>query len=432
LFIFRARNYYHYSSIWISIVCKKYKGVFIMYKKFQPTLRLLTRASYVLGVVSVLFALLLSVVSFPVVAGTLNQGSSDFNCSSYELKQDGSGTTSSEKGSVTISSNGRTASWSANLGFVVSEVCVKGGNPNNPGGAQNGYFYEWSSPNFSGWSAPQDMADISHAAVSFAKVKPTNVPPTPQGPTPTLIPTLGEPTSTPMTPIPEDPTVTPVTPTSEDPTATPVTPIPDKPTSTPVTPIPEDPTATPVTPTSEEPTATPVTPTPEETTPVIPTPEEPIPTPVSPTPAEPTSTPVVSIPEEPTPTSVLPTPQNPIPSPVTPTPEALTPEPETPEPITPTTEIPLESPTPGAPEFTPIIPVTGETPTPEERNSNPTPISTLAVPGSSGQQAMLIPVTGGDFTPVSTSSVLREIMFNLGLGFVGLGLILQGIRRRFE
>jgi hypothetical protein len=87
---------------------------------------------------------------------------------------------------------------------------------------------------------------------------------------------------------------------------------------------------------------------------------------------------------------------------------------------------------------TPIIPVTGETPTPQPQEPTkevtkvpPTKVPTLGVPSVVDQPAVLIPVTGGDNSPISPLQTAQKVAFNLGLGFVGLGLVLQGLRRRF-
>ncbi len=195
------------------------------------------------------------------------------------------------------------------------------------------------------------------------------------------------------------------------PTPTNTPPQDETPTNTPVTPTPEDPTPTPVTPTPEDPTPTPVTPTPED----------PTPTPVTPTPEDPTPTPVTPTPEDPTPTPVTPTPEDSTPTPVTPTPEDPTPTPSDPG-TTPTPDLPEETPTPGDPTATPG---TGETP-------DPTPQPTLPPPTSYDPPTILIPVTGMEIGNHSPLGKVQSAMFNMGLGFLGLGLVLQSTRKRLN
>ncbi len=46
---------------------------------------------------------------------------------------------------------------------------------------------------------------------------------------------------------------------------------------------------------------------------------------------------------------------------------------------------------------------------------------------------VLIPVTGADFT-IATSypfAAAQKVTFNLGIGFIGFGMVLQGIRKRY-
>jgi hypothetical protein len=356
---------------------------FIMIINKRSRIKTIYQICYLLGVLSITASLALSLVNFQVKALPIQPQNSQYNCSGFDLKQDGQpGTTFDYRGSVSISEDSRTASWSANEGWVISAVCVKGGSPENSN--SDGYYHEWSYPDFSSWSPEEGEPDVSHAAVKFEEAVPTETPVTP----------------TPVTPTPDTPT--PVTPTPDTPT--PVTPTPDTP--TPVTPTPDTPT--PVTPTPDTPT--PVTPTPDTPTPVTPTPDTP--TPVTPTPQEPTPTP-----QEPTNTPVTPTSQVPTSTPVEPTPGE-------PTPTQPTETL-----------ITPIIPVTGETPTPQPQEPTkipPTNVPTLAAPIGTNSPSVLIPVTGGDLTPASPIETAQKIILNFGFALIGLGLILQGIRRRIS
>lgn len=350
-----------------------------MFPKHSSTIKKIMKMSYSLGVISLTLAMLMSVINFQVFASESFQAA--YNCSDFDLKTEGAGTVADERGDVTISSDKRTASWGANEGWVISAVCVKGGNPGN----ENGFYYEWSYPNFGNWTADNEQADISHAGVKFAIATP--VPPTPTN------------TAT-NTTVPPTPTNT-ATNTTVPPTKTP--------TNTPVTP-----TTTSETPTTQPPTATPKTPTPQEPTP---TPQEPTETPVTTTPQAPTPTPL-----EPTETPVTPTPGEPTPTPQEPT---ATPEQPTEVPPTPTLIIPVTGETPTA---TAIIPVTGQTPQPQD----PTAVPTLAAPTVEGGTTVLIPVTGGELTPVNPIDIVQKMLLNGGIGLIGFALVLQGIHRKFE
>jgi hypothetical protein len=214
--------------------------------------------------------------------------------------------------------------------------------------------------------------DISHVVVYFNQYNSTPETPTPETPTPE--------TPTPETPTPETPT--PETPTPETPT--------------PETPTPETPT--PETPTPETPT--PETPTPETPTPETPTPETP--TPETPTPETPT-------PETPTPENPSPTPEDPTGTPTDPG-------------TTPTPDDPQETPTPGDPTPTPP---TDETPDPTQPPTLPPPVTTTT-------PSVLIPVTGMEIGGDSPLDKVQSVMFNLGLGFLGLGLVLQSLRKKLN
>jgi hypothetical protein len=57
--------------------------------------------------------------------------------------------------------------------------------------------------------------------------------------------------------------------------------------------------------------------------------------------------------------------------------------------------------------------------------STPNPGATF-VPAPSGETQVLIPVTGAN---LNTGGGLRHVFFNLGIGFLGLGLVLNGLSR---
>jgi hypothetical protein len=56
----------------------------------------------------------------------------------------------------------------------------------------------------------------------------------------------------------------------------------------------------------------------------------------------------------------------------------------------------------------------------------------LAAPIGTNSPSVLIPVTGGDLTPASPIETAQKIILNFGFALIGLGLILQGIRRRIS
>jgi hypothetical protein len=109
---------------------------------------------------------------------------------------------------------------------------------------------------------------------------------------------------------------------------------------------------------------------------------------------------------------VTPTPEDPTPTPVTPTPDDPTPTPEDP------TATPLpDDPTP--------TPQTDETP-------DPTVAPTLPPPVSNDPPTVLIPVTGAEFGGDSPLRNVQSVLFNLGLSFLGLGLVLQSMRKKLN
>jgi hypothetical protein len=86
---------------------------------------------------------------------------------------------------------------------------------------------------------------------------------------------------------------------------------------------------------------------------------------------------------------------------------------ETPDPTN--TPVPDETPDPTEP------PVTDETPEP-----------TLAPPDPDEPPTVLIPVTGVELPGNSPLSDVQNFVFNMGLSFLGIGLVLQSIRKRFN
>lgn len=157
----------------------------------------------------------------------------------------------------------------------------------------------------------------------------------------------------------------------------------------------------------------PPSPTPTFTATFTPT-NTPTNTPVSPTATftatnTPTNTPIPDDPE-PTPTN---TPTN-------------TPIPDEPDPTPTNTAVP-EDPGPTS------TPVPDETPDPTEPPVvNETPEPTLAPPVSNDPPTVLIPVTGVELGGDSPLSDLQNFVFNMGLTFLGLGLILQSVRKRLN
>ena len=165
------------------------------------------------------------------------------------------------------------------------------------------------------------------------------------------------------------------------------------------TPTPTDvpPTSTPtnVAPTFT-PTFTDVPPTPTPTdVPPTPTPTDELPT-STPTLVEPTATPEDTPPPDPTATPVI------------------TENPE--ETITPiSTDVPGGTPTP-------VLP--GETPT-----DQPEQPATLPPPTGGNPNEVLIPVTGGDMTPRYPLPVAGNLLMNLGMVMLGIGLVTHASQR---
>ena len=151
-------------------------------------------------------------------------------------------------------------------------------------------------------------------------------------------------------------------------------------------------------------------------------------TPPPPTPTfTPTNTPV-------TPTATFTATNTPTNTPVSPTATFTatntptnTPIPDDPNPT------PTNTPIPDDPQPTPTNTAVPEdpdptiTPVPDE-----TPEPTLAPPVSNDPPSVLIPVTGIELGGNSPLSDLQNFVFNMGLTFLGLGLILQSVRKRFN
>jgi len=69
--------------------------------------------------------------------------------------------------------------------------------------------------------------------------------------------------------------------------------------------------------------------------------------------------------------------------------------------------------------------------TPASTQEN-TPVPTLSVPSAQSSAAVLIPVTGIDLLESSSASNLSShaVLFELGIGFLGVGMVFQGLARR--
>jgi hypothetical protein len=61
--------------------------------------------------------------------------------------------------------------------------------------------------------------------------------------------------------------------------------------------------------------------------------------------------------------------------------------------------------------------------------STPTVVPTLPIPVTGGDNQVLIPVTGADLTSNGFNKT-SKVMMNFGFGFIGLGLVLQGISKK--
>jgi hypothetical protein len=56
----------------------------------------------------------------------------------------------------------------------------------------------------------------------------------------------------------------------------------------------------------------------------------------------------------------------------------------------------------------------------------------LPPPTNNDPPTVLIPVTGAEFGSNSPLEKVQSVMFNLGLGFLGIGLVLQSLRKRLN
>lgn len=211
-------------------------------------------------------------------------------------------------------------------------------------------------------------AGLSHVAFCYDDAVPTN--------TPTHTPT-NTPTDTPTNSPTNTPTDTPTNTPTDTPTNTPT----DTPTNTPT----EISTSTP----TETPTNTPtdtLTPTPTNT--LIDFTDVPSDTPTN----TPTETPTIT----PTNTSIV------------------------------FTDTPTN--TPETPSVTPETP----TNTPETPEDTPTTPPTLPPPDPTDPPKVIIPVTGGDLSMPAPVGSLQSVFGNLGLALLGLGMVLQGVSRKFR
>jgi hypothetical protein len=74
-----------------------------------------------------------------------------------------------------------------------------------------------------------------------------------------------------------------------------------------------------------------------------------------------------------------------------------------------------------------------ETPDPTEPpDTEDPPEPTLAPPVSNDPPVVLIPVTGIELGGNSPHSDAQNFIFNMGLSFLGLGVVLQSVRKRFN
>ena len=118
----------------------------------------------------------------------------------------------------------------------------------------------------------------------------------------------------------------------------------------------------------------------------------------------------------------------------------------TPTPVVPTTTPVVPTTTPGGqnPTQTPVVQNPTATPVDQDptstpgspgltllQASTPTPEPTLAPPALSEADAVLIPVTGVDLTTQGRVDFVKNLMLNLGLVFLGMAFISQGIVNKF-
>jgi hypothetical protein len=429
-----------------------------MLGKIRKMLKILPKVFIVMGSVSVALAMLLSMVSEPAQANTIQ---TQETCPKDEgwTKVDGL--------------TGKSYSFNSSSDKLIVEWCykasttVKYGSVNPP---SSSYTVE-SSVN----DKNQEIQNLSDASFRLIDGSPTNTPimketqistpsstPVFDGPIPTNTPTnmpehtlTNTPTSTPVFdgPIPTNtPTNTPEPTLTNTSTSTPVfdgpiptntptnTPEPsptNTPTNTPIfdNPIPTyRPTNTPEPTLTNTSTSTPVfdgpiptntpTNTPEPTltntptsTPVF---DGPIPTNTQ------TNTPEPTLTNTPTITPIF---DNPIPT-YRPT--------NTPEPTL--TNTPTNTPVLDGP--TPIPDYSGQTPTPNDTGLTSTPdvdettypiiAPTFSPPRNNDLLTLLIPVTGSESNGISPLEKVRSLLFNFGLIIFGFGLVFQSIRKKLN
>lgn len=358
-----------------------------------------TSLSYILGSVSLLAGVLLSLVSFPASASSKDASTllSDYaaaNACVQAFKCEG-GCDPDPK-----------YTYQAPQGYQVCKVLIKAGNLGEMAFNQNGCKdvnsdgqpdYCVSGIGANKATARRDCAEngqtscyaISHSTFYIAG-EPTDTPPTN---TPVV-----EPTDTPVPTATETELVEPTDTPAATATETSVT----NPTATPTDSSVEDPTDTPTAIPSETPETEPtITPTAMATGTSV----------VEPT-NSPTSTPTTFDPGEP-PTG---TPE------ATSTTVVLTDTPTSPPP-----EPPDPTPTPTE--------ITSTKPAKTPGSASPTPVETLAPPSTTDQPQVLVPETGADLSLQRQGSgldLLQRLLINLGLGLLGLGFLSRGIGSRLR
>jgi hypothetical protein len=348
-----------------------------MLGKIRKMLKIFPKVFIVMGSVSVALAMLLSMVSEPAHANTIQTQETCPKDAGW-TKVDGL--------------TGKSYSFNSSSDKLIVEWCYKASTTVKYGSVyppSSSYTVESSVKDKN-----QEIQNLSDASFRLIDGSPTN--------TPIMKETqISTPTSTPEFdgPIPTN------TPTNmPDPTLT------NTPTSTPVFdgPIPTyTPTNTP------EPTLT-NTPT---NTPVF---DGPIPT------YTPTNTPEPTLTNTPTNTPVF---DGPIPT-YTPT--------NTPEPTltnTPTNTPVFDNPTPIPDDLgqTPTPNDTGLTSTPDvDVTTDPIIAPTFSPPRNNDLLTLLIPVTGSELNGISPLEKVRSLLFNFGLIIFGFGLVFQSIRKKLN
>ncbi len=67
-----------------------------------------------------------------------------------------------------------------------------------------------------------------------------------------------------------------------------------------------------------------------------------------------------------------------------------------------------------------------------DETPDPTAQPTLPPPTSNDPPTVLIPVTGSELGSNSPLGKVQSVMFNFGLGFLGIGIVLQSLRKRLN